>query len=246
KWRLLFNIQAYIHRFRLLFQSYYKMIENDNSTTNFTIDNEYYDHGFLNETYIDNSIQTSESSYSDISNWWLKPVVYSSNELIKQVRQKNKSMNYLLNSVGTNRKILGDVKQIYEQLKEHVTSFDNKKNNDNKKRKNDTNKSWNSWKKRRTKHKRRLYCNEEPFDLRGRILDENSTFPNLTLYEVEMNYSDVRSGGSWSPANCLARHRVAIIIPYRDRLEHLTVLLYYLHPILQRQELDYKIFVSEQ
>lgn len=39
---------------------------------------------------------------------------------------------------------------------------------------------------------------------------------------------------------------MAIIIPYRDRFEHLVTLLYYLHPILQRQELDYKIFLSEQ
>lgn len=39
---------------------------------------------------------------------------------------------------------------------------------------------------------------------------------------------------------------MAIIIPYRDRFEQLTTFLYYLNGILQRQELDYQIFVSEQ
>jgi beta-1,4-galactosyltransferase 1 len=92
----------------------------------------------------------------------------------------------------------------------------------------------------------RNYCREEPHYLQGRFLDANSTFPNISLYEIETNYSHVRSGGQWSPSHCLARHRVAIIIPYRDRFEHLVTLLYYLHPILQRQELDYKIYISEQ
>ncbi|CAF1619962.1 unnamed protein product [Adineta ricciae] len=95
-------------------------------------------------------------------------------------------------------------------------------------------------------HKRRKFCPEQPRQLKGRILDDNSTFSNISLYELEMNYTNVRSGGHWSPAHCRARHRVAIIIPYRDRFEHLVTLLYYLHPLLQRQELDYKIYVSEQ
>ncbi|RWS29262.1 uncharacterized protein B4U80_05148 [Leptotrombidium deliense] len=53
-------------------------------------------------------------------------------------------------------------------------------------------------------------------------------------------------GGHYEPLDCYSRHRVAIIIPYRDRKEHLFVLLNQLHPILQRQQLDYKIFVVEQ
>jgi hypothetical protein len=84
------------------------------------------------------------------------------------------------------------------------------------------------------------------FSVEGRILNGSSIFPNVSLDEIETNYSNVRSGGQWSPSHCLARHKVAIIIPYRDRFEHLIILLYYLHSILQRQELDYKIYVSEQ
>lgn len=39
---------------------------------------------------------------------------------------------------------------------------------------------------------------------------------------------------------------MAIIIPFRNRHEHLKHWLYYLHPILQRQQLDYKVYVINQ
>ncbi|KAI8520898.1 lactose synthase [Branchiostoma belcheri] len=57
---------------------------------------------------------------------------------------------------------------------------------------------------------------------------------------------DVRLGGKWRPPNCTARHKVAIVIPFRDRETHLQVLLKHLHPILQRQQLDYGVYVVEQ
>lgn len=50
----------------------------------------------------------------------------------------------------------------------------------------------------------------------------------------------------FTPIVCLSLHRVAIIIPYRDRLHHLHILLAHLHPILQRQQLEYKVIVVEQ
>lgn len=53
-------------------------------------------------------------------------------------------------------------------------------------------------------------------------------------------------GGSWAPDDCTARHSVCIIIPYRDRKDHLWTLLYRLIPVLKRQQLDFKIFVVEQ
>ncbi|XP_059352980.1 beta-1,4-N-acetylgalactosaminyltransferase bre-4-like [Daphnia carinata] len=36
------------------------------------------------------------------------------------------------------------------------------------------------------------------------------------------------------------------MVPYRDRKDHLTVYLRYLHPFLQRQQLNYVIIVVEQ
>ncbi len=44
----------------------------------------------------------------------------------------------------------------------------------------------------------------------------------------------------------MARHKVAVIIPYRDREEHLSLLLYHLHPMLRKQQLDYTVIVVEQ
>ncbi|XP_075215117.1 beta-1,4-galactosyltransferase 4-like [Lycorma delicatula] len=56
----------------------------------------------------------------------------------------------------------------------------------------------------------------------------------------------VEMGGKWSPPECSARHSIAIVIPYRDRWEQLLTLLYHLHPLLQRQQLKYRIFLVEQ
>ena len=41
-------------------------------------------------------------------------------------------------------------------------------------------------------------------------------------------------------------HRVAILIPFRNRWNHLKILLQHLHPILQRQQINYQIFIIEQ
>lgn len=53
-------------------------------------------------------------------------------------------------------------------------------------------------------------------------------------------------GGAGHPIDCAARHKVAIILPYRDRQMHLQILLSHLHPLLHRQQLDYRIIVVEQ
>lgn len=66
------------------------------------------------------------------------------------------------------------------------------------------------------------------------------------LSEMERSFMEVKAGGRGRPADCVARHRVAIIIPFRDRPQHLQTLLYNLHPILLRQQIEYQIFVIEQ
>lgn len=66
------------------------------------------------------------------------------------------------------------------------------------------------------------------------------------LTELIESNSDIQAGGAFEPNDCYFLHRVAIIIPYRDRYPHLATLLYHLHPILQRQLLSYKIYVIEQ
>ncbi|XP_069492028.1 beta-1,4-galactosyltransferase 3-like [Ambystoma mexicanum] len=56
----------------------------------------------------------------------------------------------------------------------------------------------------------------------------------------------VTSGGCYVPRHCQTRYKSAIIIPFRNREKHLRYLLYYLHPFLQRQQLQYGIFVIHQ
>lgn len=68
----------------------------------------------------------------------------------------------------------------------------------------------------------------------------------LPIGEMELQQRELEPGGMWSPSSCQPRQRVAIIIPFRDREEHLMLLLNILHPMLQRQMLHYTIFVIEQ
>jgi len=56
---------------------------------------------------------------------------------------------------------------------------------------------------------------------------------------------DLDDDGHFTP-NCSHKERVAIIVPFRDRLDHLRIFLYNLHPFLQRQLLEYNIYVVEQ
>ncbi|KAM9795258.1 beta-1,4-galactosyltransferase 1 [Neosynchiropus ocellatus] len=68
----------------------------------------------------------------------------------------------------------------------------------------------------------------------------------VSLDFVKKENPNVEVGGRFRPRNCLAQQKVAIIIPFRHREEHLKFWLYYLHPILQRQQLDYGVYVIQQ
>lgn len=86
-------------------------------------------------------------------------------------------------------------------------------------------------------------CSSSPSDLVGSL----ATYKEAPSYkEMIKIYPLVRPGGLYTPPDCIARERVAIIIPFRDREEHLRILLHNLHPMLQRQQLDYGIYVVEQ
>ncbi|XP_078462597.1 beta-1,4-galactosyltransferase 5-like [Lampetra fluviatilis] len=56
----------------------------------------------------------------------------------------------------------------------------------------------------------------------------------------------IEPGGFWRPSDCQPRWKVAILIPFRNRHEHLPILLRHLLPILHRQRLEFGIFVVEQ
>ena len=77
-------------------------------------------------------------------------------------------------------------------------------------------------------------------------LGRKGLYKSPSFAQLEKKFKTLKPGGAWSPSNCKARHQVAIIIPYRDRVTHLRVLLDVLHPILQLQQLKYRVFVVEQ
>ena len=97
-------------------------------------------------------------------------------------------------------------------------------------------------------------CNQVPDNLLGNFSIERPT-ANFSSFSLTVNSSDhegghflphLKQGGSWEPPNCSPRHRVAIIIPYKDRVDNLNTWLFNMHPFLQRQEISYTIFVVEQ
>ncbi|XP_057703580.1 beta-1,4-galactosyltransferase 3-like [Corythoichthys intestinalis] len=67
-----------------------------------------------------------------------------------------------------------------------------------------------------------------------------------SLEEIQNKSAPLSPGGLYSPPDCRAQHRSAIVIPYRNRSSHLHTLLDHLHPILQRQQIQYRIYVVEQ
>ncbi|XP_068438121.1 beta-1,4-galactosyltransferase 1-like [Clinocottus analis] len=56
----------------------------------------------------------------------------------------------------------------------------------------------------------------------------------------------LREGGRYKPPDCIAQQKVAIIIAFRNRHQHLIHWLHYLHPILIRQQLDYTVYIINQ
>ncbi|XP_049422041.1 beta-1,4-galactosyltransferase 1-like [Epinephelus fuscoguttatus] len=88
-------------------------------------------------------------------------------------------------------------------------------------------------------------CPDTPPNLLGPVhVEFNST---RTLDEVREEVgSPLRLGGWHKPPDCIAQQKVAIIIPFRNRHEHLKHWLYYLHPILIRQQSDYRVYVINQ
>ncbi|XP_072283366.1 beta-1,4-galactosyltransferase 3-like [Pyxicephalus adspersus] len=69
---------------------------------------------------------------------------------------------------------------------------------------------------------------------------------SLTLEEVVHKNPLVTKGGRYRPPDCESTHKTAIIIPHRNREQHLKYLLYHLHPFLQRQQLNYGIYIIHQ
>ena len=66
--------------------------------------------------------------------------------------------------------------------------------------------------------------------------------PNIK--ELEKILYDVQIGGQSKPKDCISRDRVAIIIPYRNRSDHLRSFLFHLHTLLPRQQIGNIVLVK--
>ncbi|XP_013179796.1 PREDICTED: beta-1,4-galactosyltransferase 2-like [Papilio xuthus] len=102
----------------------------------------------------------------------------------------------------------------------------------------------------KTIKKRVLKTNKAPLPLCPEVppglgpIEVNKT--ELYLDDIEKKIPEVKLGGQYTPPNCTARHKVAIIVPYRDRDQHLRIFVNYMHPFLMKQQLEYGIFIIEQ
>lgn len=88
-------------------------------------------------------------------------------------------------------------------------------------------------------------CPEKPPKLVG-YLDINFNHDAPSSEQLANRYSNLKEGGRFTPDECRPVNRVAIVIPYRNRDEHLRYFLEYMHAILQRQQLEYQIFIVNQ
>ncbi|KAI9542748.1 Beta-1,4-galactosyltransferase 1 [Dissostichus eleginoides] len=88
-------------------------------------------------------------------------------------------------------------------------------------------------------------CPDTPPHLVGPLFVEFNSKRSLDDIKKEMGPT-LKEGGRYKPPDCIALQKVAIIIAFRNRHEHLKHWLFYLHPILIRQQLDYTVYVINQ
>ncbi|KAH9491791.1 Beta-1,4-galactosyltransferase 2 [Bulinus truncatus] len=86
-------------------------------------------------------------------------------------------------------------------------------------------------------------CPENPSGLIGETACNMTQVTKTELLEM---FPDIRIGGHLRPSNCTPLQKVALVVPYRNRWEHLQVLLHNLIPFLTRQMADIRLFIIEQ
>lgn len=70
---------------------------------------------------------------------------------------------------------------------------------------------------------------------------------NETLDSVETRLAfSLHKGGYFKPIDCIARNRVAVLVTCRDREGQMPIFLKNLHALLQRQQLEYQMFIVFQ
>ena len=87
-------------------------------------------------------------------------------------------------------------------------------------------------------------CPMIPPNLHGRFPVVVTDVPSMD--DMSEMFPMLELGGRWSPQDCRAKHKVAIIVPYRDREPHLRAFLLNIHRFLQKQQIEYGIYIVEQ
>ncbi|XP_072425836.1 beta-1,4-galactosyltransferase 6 isoform X2 [Chiloscyllium punctatum] len=91
-----------------------------------------------------------------------------------------------------------------------------------------------------------LPCPEKLPSMKG-FIDVNMS--EISMEEIQRLFSqdlEIQYGGHWKPKDCKPRWKVAILIPFRNRHEHLPILFRHLIPMLQRQHVQFGFYVIEQ
>lgn len=86
-------------------------------------------------------------------------------------------------------------------------------------------------------------CDLDFKTLKGR---EKMALTSQSLIALESMFPESHAGGRFQPNGCRSKHRIAIIIPFRDREIHLKIYLSNVIPKLRRQKVDFTIYVVEQ
>ncbi|ELT94785.1 hypothetical protein CAPTEDRAFT_92989 [Capitella teleta] len=87
----------------------------------------------------------------------------------------------------------------------------------------------------------------DALSFRVKAIERLSKNSQLAYAQAEHIHKEVlKPGGHWTPEECAARQRVAMVVPYRNREDHLRIFVSYMHRFMQAQYLEYQIFVVEQ
>ncbi|XP_065193708.1 beta-1,4-galactosyltransferase 1-like [Sycon ciliatum] len=88
---------------------------------------------------------------------------------------------------------------------------------------------------------------EKPAANAPRLTPDLNAVPSEGELLAKYNKTGIQPGGRWSPSDgCVAEQKLALIVPYRNRYEHLRLFLSYMHEYLQRQRLDYAVYIVDQ
>lgn len=87
-------------------------------------------------------------------------------------------------------------------------------------------------------------CPYNSSDLDGLRKPPMAFRPTWREIDALMTKLNIKDGCS-QPTDCISVERVAVIIPYKDREDHLVKWLWHMHKLLVRQRRNYCVFVSE-